>query len=366
VKQLNVGPLGFGAFLMALTAFVGLGVVGLSSLRTTPRPAARPAPPTAERAAPRAMEPPASPETPVASTDAEQRPKPATSLLFQVDVWRARAEGRLGEVDAARVMKDTMRVVRERLDGAGFAALTLEDLGENRFEILVPAERNADVERVIALATVLGDLQFRIEVLPDGRYGSDEGGGAYIRQRHRVWPGTEEEFDVYKEAEVRAWLDARTSGTAYVPSRKPFRVVPRKDIPTDVGVGAFGVIEDLEPSQRFDGSMLEHPGVSHGTRGEPVTVFEVRREHQAALREWTAKNVRLPMAIVMNGEILMAPTINSPLSDRIQVTLGSRSFTEAKQQAEELKVALRSGSLPARPTLVSRTQVGVGPAQPPR
>jgi SecD/SecF fusion protein len=285
--------------------------------------------------------------------------KGGTSLRFWMDLPRARAEGRIAEGDDTKVVADTLAIIDKRINASGLAEIELIELGENRFEINLPSGSDADIEQIISLVTTLGDLQFRIEVLPDSRYSSDTGDSAYKRQRSRIWDGTDDAFDTYKAAEVKAWQEAHTGGTAYVPSRKGMRVVPHKGVPIEAGVHAFHVIEDPESiAERFDGSILENPGVDKGERGEPVTTFEVKSKYQGAFAAWTGKNVRLPMAIILNGEYMMAPNINSPLSDRVQVTLGTTSFAAAKAQANELKTTLQTGSLKLRPVMEARAKVG--------
>ena len=56
----------------------------------------------------------------------------------------------------------------------------------------------------------------------------------------------------------------------------------------------------------------------------------------------TGKHVGDNLAIVMNNEVRSAPTINSQITDRGQITGG---FTQ--QSAEDLALILRSGALPA-------------------
>src|SRR5262249_17827284 len=60
-------------------------------------------------------------------------------------------------------------------------------------------------------------------------------------------------------------------------------------------------------------------------------------------------------AIVVDGEIVTAPTVNSKLPGGGIIEGGAQGFT--KKEVKELIVILRAGELPATPELVSRATV---------
>jgi preprotein translocase subunit SecD len=68
----------------------------------------------------------------------------------------------------------------------------------------------------------------------------------------------------------------------------------------------------------------------------------------------TTENVNKPFAIILDGKVLSAPNINEPiLGGSAQI---SGSFTV--QSANELAIALRSGKLPVKLTVVEERTVG--------
>ncbi len=73
----------------------------------------------------------------------------------------------------------------------------------------------------------------------------------------------------------------------------------------------------------------------------PAVFFEVRGEDARAFGDFTGGNVGRRMAIVLDGQIQTAPTLNSRISDSGQIT-GITSLEEAADTA----LVLRSGSLP--------------------
>src|SRR5690606_37431893 len=75
--------------------------------------------------------------------------------------------------------------------------------------------------------------------------------------------------------------------------------------------------------------------------GSWYVLFENDAENATKFGDVTAKNQYRNMAIVVDGLVESAPTIQSPISASGQIT---GSFT--RQQAQDLAIALHSGSLP--------------------
>ena len=82
---------------------------------------------------------------------------------------------------------------------------------------------------------------------------------------------------------------------------------------------------------------MQVPGAVSG----PVVAFEIKRESATAFGNFTGNNVNRRMAIVLDGNIVTAPTLQSRISDSGQIT-GIASLDEAS----DIAVVLRSGSLP--------------------
>ena len=104
-------------------------------------------------------------------------------------------------------------------------------------------------------------------------------------------------------------------------------------LPTDLEDVAF--TGEIIRTARAD---FERVGTS--TLG-PAVFFEVRAEDARAFGDFTGSNVGRRMAIVLDGQIQTAPTLNSRISDSGQIT-GITSLEEAADTA----LVLRSGSLP--------------------
>src|SRR5690606_16229517 len=94
---------------------------------------------------------------------------------------------------------------------------------------------------------------------------------------------------------------------------------------------------------------MQVPGAVSG----PVVTFEIRREDASAFGNFTANNVGRRMAIVLDGTIVTAPTLQSRISDSGQIT-GIGTLDEAS----DIAVVLRSGSLPISLTVGEVRSIG--------
>ncbi len=73
----------------------------------------------------------------------------------------------------------------------------------------------------------------------------------------------------------------------------------------------------------------------------PAVFFEIKRENAGDFGDFTGSNVGRRMAIVLDGTIITAPTLQSRISDSGQIT-----GIESLEEATDIALVLRSGSLP--------------------
>jgi preprotein translocase subunit SecD len=129
-------------------------------------------------------------------------------------------------------------------------------------------------------------------------------------------------------------------------------IVTEQDATTDKIAGAYlvPVIADMR------GDQLEDARVSFGqTRAEWVVNFTWTADGGREFAEVTEKNIGKPLAIVIDGNVVSAPTIQSRIARQGQIT-GNFSADEAS----DLAVVLRSGALPI-PTRIEEERT-IGPA----
>ena len=93
--------------------------------------------------------------------------------------------------------------------------------------------------------------------------------------------------------------------------------------------------------------------------GEPVVNFRFNIRGGQKFGEVTSKNVGRPFAIVLDGKVISAPRILSPITGGS----GQISGRFTVEQANNLSILLRAGALPAKLTIVEERTVGPGLGQ---
>lgn len=101
------------------------------------------------------------------------------------------------------------------------------------------------------------------------------------------------------------------------------------------------------------GDILRTAIPSSDQLGQPQISFELTSEGSTLFGEYTAANIGKPLAIVLDGKVLSAPTIQSRITDSGVIT---GRFTN--EEAESLAVQMRYGSLPVPFRVVDNRTIG--------
>lgn len=210
-------------------------------------------------------------------------------------------------VDAA------MRVIERRIDQLGVVEPTIQRQGANRIIVELPGIQDPDrAVKLIGKTALLEFVDTGAQSLPDGARWSPDGKSVTLPER----PG-----------------GAPSQGQAGAPRAVP---ITKKVVLT----GA-----DLETAQAaFDQNTAE-PIVNFKFRGKAAKTFE----------DYTGANVGKYLTIVLDNEVISSPVIR----DRIpggqgQISGGFRTIEEAR----DLAVLLRGGSLPIPVEVVENRTVG--------
>lgn len=110
----------------------------------------------------------------------------------------------------------------------------------------------------------------------------------------------------------------------------------------------------VRKSVPVSGRDLKTARVQKGRLGEPVIQFSLTPEGAPKFAELTTANVNRRLGIVLDNRVVSAPNIKSPITEGDGVIEGT--FTT--QQASDLSLILRSGSLPASMTTLEERTVG--------
>jgi len=126
--------------------------------------------------------------------------------------------------------------------------------------------------------------------------------------------------------------------------------------PMAEGERRTGLPDSLVVSKRkiLTGENLVDAGMAYDRDNRPVVSFRFDRAGGKRFADVTRKNVNRQFAIILDGVIISAPNIQSPILGGSGIITGN--FTV--ESASELGLLLRAGALPARLTVVEERTVG--------
>jgi hypothetical protein len=234
--------------------------------------------------------------------------------------------------------------VRARLP-APLRGVRISAVGPDTLAILPkPAERGALRD---ALPRLLEGprLELRFVVQPTSRRTAPL---AHDQPAPRVtWPGSEAEFDAFVAKEAARWEQAEAEMRPYEPSRPGLTLARGAKIGSEE-MPEWVVLEVPQGADDFTARDIASASVIRDLRGAPAVGFEVQAERRAAFKSFTERSVGLPLAIVVDGRVLTAPVVGSPLDQRVEITLGRAEWKDMQAQAERLSAILgeaRAGRL---------------------
>ena len=199
-----------------------------------------------------------------------------------------------------RTIKQSLEIVRRRVDEVGTREPTIQRQGEDRILIQVPGIGSAD--ELKALIGTTARLTFHPVV---GRTADpDQAPGV----RNVIYPAMDQE------------------GVYYILEQTP--VVTGEEL------------TDAQPS--FD------------QNGRPAVSFRFNPTGARKFGTYTAENVGSPFAIVLDEEVISAPVINEAIPGGSGIITGN--FTV--QESTDLAVLLRAGALPAELTFLEERTIG--------
>jgi preprotein translocase subunit SecD len=207
-----------------------------------------------------------------------------------------------------------VEAIRRRVDALGVAEPIIVPEGDDRIVIQLPGVD--DPARVKDIIRTTAQLQFRIvegNPMPSAQAMHDAL-PVNLRDSVDILPGTrEDDF-------------GRAAGVEYYAVQKTVSV---------------------------SGRDLKNARVQKGQVNQPVIGFSLTAEGAPKFGQLTGQNIQRRLAIVLDDRVVSAPVINSQITNEGII---EGSFTQ--QQAADLALVLRSGSLPASLTTLEERTVG--------
>ena len=121
-----------------------------------------------------------------------------------------------------------------------------------------------------------------------------------------------------------------------------------------IGKTAMLEFKDEDGNTVLTGTDLKDAKEETDQQGQNLVSLEFSSEGAGKFADLTAKNVGRKIAILLDGEVLTAPNVKEPITGGKAVITGSRTLEEA----HNLAILLRSGSLPVKVNIIETRTVG--------
>lgn len=301
--------------------------------------------------------------------------KGGTVIVGQVDI----------DDDDSFRMEDLIRQLKNRIDPTGLSEIVIRSQGTNKIEVVIPDVDSVEAERIWSKMTKIGFLQFRMVATDLGSEGvrakelatkqADSTDATVRRSRVVTEPASGDE----PAKSIATWYDLGrveiTAASAAAGETPAYRMLPLpsalvrdgatgrivlpalysraadgeqlKDLAEAQGINQLQILllDPLEDRFRVDGEHVRSTRV--GSKGfEPIVEFSMTATGASNMYRFTdyyrpqgqAKHF---MAVVLDGNVMTAPSINSPIQDRGII---EGSFT--RSEVEDIVSILNAGRIP--------------------
>lgn len=245
-----------------------------------------------------------------------------------------------------QTISQSIEVIRNRIDEFGVAEPIISASGDDRIVVQLPgiedsARAKELINKTAKLEFLIVDEKFPVDQLLKLIEEAEEAGQYSLNTAKMPY------------SEYLKRLNADLVGK--LPEK---RRIAFEKLPNAKNLEAGRLPRLLETELSISGADLDDAFVGAGERGEPVVQFRLNPDGSRRMGELTSKNIKRQMAIVLDGVVQSAPSINSKISSSGQITMGGRNYDETMGEAKLISTALRAGALPAALTQLEERTVG--------
>lgn len=220
-----------------------------------------------------------------------------------------------------------LETIRNRVDQFGVAEPTIHRQSDNEIVIQLPGVK--DTRRAIELVGKTAILEFKL---------LDDEAPVGLEIPNRIAPGKEDEI-------LKEYADKIPEGD---------EILFGREVDRDTGVETKTVYL-MKKQSLMTGEFLTEARVNIDQRyNEPNVSISFNSTGAKLFGQITTNNVNKRLAIILDNNVYSAPNINEPITGGDAQISGS--FT--MQEARDLAIVLRSGSLPAPLKMLQNVTVG--------
>ncbi len=242
-----------------------------------------------------------------------------------------------------KTLNQSIEVIRNRIDEFGVAEPQISSQGNDRVVVELPGIK--DVDRAKDLIGRTAKLEFKIV---DGE------GMQKVNLSQLI-------SDIEKEKNIKFGEGSDSKFSEYV---KMLNEGAKGKIPegSEIAFEKHAQLRQpllLKSKAEVTGNDLQDALVSFNQESRrPEVTFELNAKGAVMFEKLTGENIGKGLAIVLDGVIHSAPTINSKIGARGVITNGRGSYDEALRESKDLAIVLRAGALPAQLELMEQRVVG--------
>ena len=272
-------------------------------------------------------------------TDFQLKSRDGNKLVLALD------DGSLQNMTTEALDMAMLRI-RERIDKWGVAEMQIAKLGNDQIQISLPGQ--SDPEKVKQLIGDAGQLEFRIVALDSSIfatiYGSTPPENPALIRLVQKGDNGDGPAGPFLESEDRNALMKYLEGKIPAPQKALTHCVKGTNVTTKCSKYQTYLLEATNVAgDQLKGAWFPN---TPNNQGQYYVVFDMQPEGARAMGELTGKNLKRQMAIIIDDNVMNAPTIQSEITDTGTITYG-RSGQDAKDYGKLLAITLQSGALPA-------------------
>ena len=235
-----------------------------------------------------------------------------------------------------QAIKQSIEVIRNRIDEFGVSEPLINAQGDDRILVQLPGVEDSKKAKELIQKTARLDLAIVNEEFPPEKL------IPLIEQAEEKGAYSLEESDIsYREYIKKLNKDLKSKLPEN--SRIVFEKAPSA---VTIKAGKFPYLVDM--NQSIQGGLLEDAGVAFDQQSnKPLVSFQFRPEGRKSFSDLTAKAIGKRLAVILDNVLKSAPTVQSRISDRGQISLGTGNYEELMEEANTIAITLRAGALPA-------------------
>ncbi len=242
-----------------------------------------------------------------------------------------------------KMLNQSIEVIRNRIDEFGVSEPQISSQGNDRVVVELPGIK--DVERAKSLIGRTAKLEFKMV---------DE-----EALRSIALPELVAKIEKEKNLEFKEGGDLKFSDYVRQINEAAKSQIPEGDEIAFEKSGTMRVPFLLKGKAEVTGGDLQDAQVSPDPEtNRPQVAFELNARGAANFEKLTGDNIGKRLAIVLDGIIHSAPSINAKIGARGVITTGGGAYEEALRESRDLAIVLRAGALPAQLELMEQRVVG--------